>query len=96
MWWRNDWIFDHFSAKISFKFKPKIIEELGMFLLLLEIPLWIGFNEGDLGFLQLRCRRYWILNSFIFGNSIKSQKTVLEGKSHWIINLHLGQQHKLG
>jgi hypothetical protein len=32
---------------------------------------------------------------FVIGNSIKLQKMVLEGKSSWLTNSHLGKQHKL-
>lgn len=61
-------------------------------LVLLENPWWIGSNEGDLEILDLRCKKYWILNFFI-EHSIKLQEMVLEGNFSLVTNSHLGTTH---
>jgi hypothetical protein len=44
---KNHWV-SQFFTKNSFKSKLKTIGKLGVFLVLLESPHWVGFNEGDL------------------------------------------------
>jgi len=46
------------------KSKLKIENNWGTLLLLFESVQWVGFYEGDLIFLDLCCKKYWIQNSF--------------------------------